>query len=422
MALESAHSSQQLPPAADFDLSSNMHSFKGASKNSPNGSLVSGEDSLELIASHSSSSSGLADLRPLVTIVIPAYNEALILEQNLHLLCRYMQHLEDDYRWELVVINDGSRDETAALAEGFASNCPNVQVIHHVTNMGLGQALRTGFDHARGDYVITLDLDLSYAPEHIEQLLAKIRQTRAKIVVTSPYMQGGKVSNVPELRKFLSLWANRFLSLAARRNVATLTGMVRVYDARFLESLNLRSSGMEVNPEVIHKAMLMSERIEEIPAHLNWRTQQESAQREHSQRPRKKASRRKSSMKILRHSWAIFYYGFVFRPVMFFIIPSLAFFILAIYCIFWMLVRSWEAYQQISQVAPPHDLSEPVALAFQQAPHTFIIGGMLLMLAIQLFSLGILAVQNKRYFEEIYYLGSSIYRSTKSKSGRRSNY
>jgi glycosyltransferase involved in cell wall biosynthesis len=396
MALESAHSSQQSQSIAEFDIPSSAHS------------LTVSEDGSAIPPIS-------ADLRPLVTLVIPAYNEALILEQNLSLLCSYMQHLERDYRWEVVLVNDGSRDETGPLAETFVSRYSNIQVIHHFSNMGLGQALRTGFDHARGDYVITLDLDLSYAPEHIEQLLLKIRQTRAKIVVTSPYMQGGKVSNVPELRRLLSLWANRFLSLAARRNVATLTGMVRVYDARFLESLNLRSAGMEVNPEVIHKAMLMEERIEEIPAHLSWRSQQEPQQ---ADLPRRKSPRRQSSMKILRHSWAIFYYGFVFRPVMFFIIPSLLFFLSALYCIFWMLVRSWNAYQEISQTAPPHDLSDAVALAFQQAPHTFIIGGMLLMLAIQLFSLGILAVQSKRYFEEIYYLGSSIYRSTKAPRSR----
>jgi hypothetical protein len=51
-----------------------------------------------------------------------------------------------------------------------------------------------------------------------------------------------------------------------------------------------------------------------------------------------------------------------------------------------------------------------IARAFQGAPHTFVIGGMLLMLSIQLFSLGVLAVQSKSYFEEIFYLASAIYR------------
>lgn len=343
-------------------------------------------------------------LRPLVSIVIPAYNEELVLESNLDILCAYMSRLEAEYDWELLIVNDGSRDRTGQLAEKFAKHHKKVFVVHHPINMGMGQALKTGFSHCQGDYIVTLDLDLSYAPEHIERLLSRIRQTGARVVVTSPYMQGGRVSNVPGLRKFLSIWANRFLSLAAKRNISTLTGMVRVYDARFLAGLNPRASGMEINPEIIHKTMLLEEKIEEIPAHLHWRTPAASSG------PKK--PRRQSSMKILKHTWAVFYYGFVFRPVMFFILPSLFFFLLSAYCIIWMLIHCWTNYQILAQAAPFPDPTVAVANAFQQAPHTFIIGGMLLMLSIQLFSLGILAVQSKRYFEEIFYLGSAIYRST----------
>ena len=59
---------------------------------------------------------------------------------------------------------------------------------------------------------------LSYSPDHIEKMLAKIRETRAKIVIASPYLKGGKVSNVPWLRKTLSKWANRFLARASGGN------------------------------------------------------------------------------------------------------------------------------------------------------------------------------------------------------------
>ena len=211
------------------------------------------------------------DDKPLVSIVAPAYNEAAIIQNNLIDLCQYLETLEEEYQWELILVNDGSRDNTGSLAEVFASSRPNVHVVHHVRNEGLGQALRSGFAQSQGTYIITLDLDLSYAPEHVGALLTKIRQTGAKLVVTSPYMKGGKVSNVPRLRLLLSIWANRFLSVAARHNVSTLTGMVRVYDAEFLRVLNLRSAGMEINTEIVHKATLLGVRIEEIPAHLHWR-------------------------------------------------------------------------------------------------------------------------------------------------------
>jgi glycosyltransferase involved in cell wall biosynthesis len=343
------------------------------------------------------------NLKPFVSIVTPAYNEASVIQDNLIDLCRYLDLLESEYRWELIIVNDGSRDNTGALADDFARSRGNVYVVHHLRNAGLGQALRSGFDQAQGDYIVTLDLDLSYSPDHVELLLAKIRQTGAKLVVASPYMRGGRVSNVPWLRLLLSVWANRFLSVMARHNLSTLTGMVRVYETEFLRVLNLKSTGMDINPEVVHKAMLLGAKIEEIPAHLHW----------HSQPVGK--SKRKSSMKIVGHIWATFYYGFVFRPVMFFIIPSLVCSLVALYSILWMFRHWWMSYQELARATQTPSVTEAIALAFEHFPHTFLIGGMMILISIQLFSLGVLAVQNKRYFEEIFYLGTAIYRATRKR-------
>jgi glycosyltransferase involved in cell wall biosynthesis len=341
--------------------------------------------------------------RPYVSLLVPAYNESAIILQNLEILCNHMRGLEEFYEWELVVVNDGSKDDTAIKAEAFARRYNNVRVIHHRVNSGLGRAFKTGFEHCNGDYIVTLDLDLSYSPEHIDRLLAEIQRTGAGVVVASPYMKGGRVTNVPWFRKVLSIWANRFLSITAERSLTTLTGMVRVYDARFVKDLNVKSRGMEVNPEVIHKARLLEERVGEIPAHLEWRVQQAQP----------KANRRKSSMKIFRHTSAVIFFGFLFRPVMFFILPSLLFFLVSCYSNAWVIIHCWTYYQQYAQsgLGASTTLSGAVAAAFQQSPHTFVIGGMTLMLAIQLFSLGILSMQSKRYFEEIFYLGTTINRS-----------
>src|SRR5882762_9392586 len=146
--------------------------------------------------------------KPLVSVVVPAYNEEAIVARNLASLYEYMESLEDECRWEIILVNDG----TGELAEAFARGRSNVRVLHHAVNFGLGQAIRFGFNHCRGDYIVTLDLDLSYSPEHIRELLAKIQETKAKIVVTSPYMEGGRISNVPWLRRTSSVLANRFLS------------------------------------------------------------------------------------------------------------------------------------------------------------------------------------------------------------------
>jgi glycosyltransferase involved in cell wall biosynthesis len=346
--------------------------------------------------------------KPFVSIVTPAYNEAAIIEQNLTRLCEYMETLEDEYRWELIVVNDGSSDETGDLAEAFAKTRDNVHVLHHMYNFRLGQALRYAFNNCRGDYVVTIDVDLSYSPDHIGKLLAKIKETRAKIVIASPYTKGGKVSNVPWLRKTLSIWANRFLSLTVTKDnllpsLSTLTGMVRAYDGRFLSRLNLKAMDVDIQPEILYKAMILRARIVEIPAHLNWGSDETGGKQ------------RRSSIRLAKSLISSLLSGFMFRPFMLFILPGLVLVVLSLYPFAWIFIHTFHHFQNpaLSGLAFDHRLSGAIALAFGQSPHAFIVGGVTLMLAIQLISLGILALQNKKYFEELFHISSAVYKSNK---------
>ncbi len=334
---------------------------------------------------------------PLVSLVLPAYNEAAIIERNLGVLSEYMATLAHRFRWEMIIVNDGSRDETGQIIDRFAAGKDNVFALHHRSNFGLGQAFKYAFGHCRGDYVITLDVDLSYAPEHIEQLLDKLIDSNAKLVLASPYMEGGSISNVPWLRRLLSIAANRFLSFFSHGNLSTLTCMVRAYDGRFIRSLNLRGTGMEINPETVYKAMIMRAKIEQVPAHLHWSPPDEGVQR-------------RSSMRLFKHIVGTLLSGFIFRPFMFFILPGLALLVFALYVNVWMILHFLEAYATLPAELPTDRVSVAVATAYQQYPHTFIVGLLSLMLAVQLVSLGILALQSKTYFEEIFHLGTAIKR------------
>ena len=342
------------------------------------------------------------DVRPLVTVVLPAFNESAILEKNLTTVCRYLDSLQGEYRWEVIVVNDGSKDETGKIAESIARREPNVVVVHHPTNFGLGQALRTGFNHSHGDYVVVLDMDLSYAPDHISLLLEKIRKTYAEVVVASPYTEGGRVSAVPWLRKTLSVWGNKFLSAASQCDISTLTGMVRVYDGPFIRTVSLRAQGMEINPEILYKSMLLRARIEEVPGHLDWTAQ-------NSQGPV-----RKSSMRVFRHVVSTVLSGLIFRPFMFFVIPGIALSAFAFYANVWMFIHFFEQYGSaalVHEAAGLPRMTAALAAAYALHPHTFVIGLLALMLAIQLISLGVLSLQSKKYFEDMFFVASGIYRS-----------
>ena len=345
------------------------------------------------------------DKRYLVSIVVPGFNEEALVENNLKIICDYMETLQDRYDWELVFVNDGSTDRTGELADQFARTRNNVLVLHHPYNFRLGQALRYAFSRCRGDYVVVLDLDLSYSTDHIERLLNKINQTRAKIVIASPYMEGGRVSNVPWLRKVLSKWANRYLCLSAAKDpfsdkLTTITGMVRAYDRRFLNRLHLKAMGMEINAEIINKAKILRARIVEVPAHLNWLSDPSA---------KKKKGSRKSSMRLVGTMLQSLVSGFMFRPFLFFILPGMLLSLVSLYPITSAFIHSVKHYHMLAAESSALDFkfSEAIGAAFKQSPHAFVVGGFALIIGMQLFSLGLMALQNKRYFDELFSISSS---------------
>lgn len=344
-----------------------------------------------------SPSAATSAAKPLVSLVLPAYNEAAIVEQNLGILCRYMTGFEAEYRWEIVLINDGSTDDTGPIAERFARTTSNVVVLHHPTNFGMGQALISGFRYSRADYVLTLDLDLSLSPDHIPALLHTIQRTHAKIVVASPFVKGSRISHVPWLRKAMSISANRFLARAANVGASSITGMSRIYDGRFLRTLNLKATGMDINAEVLFKAMMLRARVVEIPAHLDWQAGMATG------------PARRSRMRIWNQILGVLVSGFLFRPTHLFLLPGLVLLVLSLYTNAWMLTHWWTAYRALPPDAWLLDrVSDAARAAFLAHPHTFVVGGLSMVAAIQILGLAFLSLQQKKYFEDLFHLGTSF--------------
>ncbi len=334
-----------------------------------------------------------------VSLVIPVYNEEAIIESSLDTIFAYLD-TKNNYQWEVIIVNDGSRDRTGELAENYLKKRTNLKVIHHKLNKNLGAALRTGFETATGYYIVTYDLDLSYSPDHIGRLLDKIVETGAEMVIASPYMKGGKVTGVPARRLMYSKVVNKMMSITSQKKLSTYTGMVRAFKADFLKSLNLKAMDYEINPEMIYKAFILRARIVEIPAHLDWSFQN------------KAGASRMSGMRILRGIFSGFMSGYIFRPYFFFFAVGIALSIVFLYIFIWTLINIFSVYPDISPVSGYFDakLSEAVAVTFKERPHAFFVGGGVLLVAIQFLSLGFLSLQNKRYFEETLNINTKILR------------
>jgi glycosyltransferase involved in cell wall biosynthesis len=348
--------------------------------------------------------------RPLVSIVLPAYEEAAILREHVIVLLEYLKTLKRRFRFEIVIVNDGSRDRTGEIASQLAAEFDGIRAFHHPRNFGPGQALKTGFAQCRGQYVLVLDIDLSYGPEHVALLLERITKTGARLVLASPYMRGGRVVDVPWLRVVFSRVANWFLARASGQRISTMTCMVRAIDGRFLRSMHLRSTGMDVMPEMIHKAKLLRASIEEVPAELNW------------ERQNRLRGKRRSSLKLLQQILGTTVSGFILRPFTFLLVPGLLLLAFAAYVNTWMVIHFLQAHAELGATPGAlQDMSTAVALAYSRYPHTFIVGLLALMLAMQLIGMAMLSLQNKRYFDELFHLGSTLLRERREADLRRAD-
>src|ERR671933_178039 len=116
-----------------------------------------------------------------LSVVIPAYNEAAILGET---IARVAGYLEASGQHELLVVDDGSRDATAAIVEACAEQHPCVRLIRNPGNRGKGYAIRNGVLHARGEYVLYTDADLVYPIDGVAPFLAALR-TGADVAIGS---------------------------------------------------------------------------------------------------------------------------------------------------------------------------------------------------------------------------------------------
>jgi glycosyltransferase involved in cell wall biosynthesis len=105
---------------------------------------------------------------PSLTMFFPAYNDAGTIASLVIQAVKVAGRLTTDF--EVIVVNDGSKDATAVIADELARTYPQVRVVHHPTNRGYGGALRTGFATASKDLIAYTDGDAQYDPSELETL------------------------------------------------------------------------------------------------------------------------------------------------------------------------------------------------------------------------------------------------------------
>jgi dolichol-phosphate mannosyltransferase len=204
-----------------------------------------------------------------LTVIAPMYNEADNIETTISMVKETLSDF--DKPWEFLLVDDGSDDNTLEIARRFERQISNLRVLHYPVNCGRGKALRTGFKHARGRYVVSIDFDLSYSPDHILKIYEELADPSQMndVVLGSAYMKDGKVIGVSPLRHFISKIGNKVLEYTFPQSFKTSTCILRGYKMEVLKTLELESNGKEIHLEILSKVCALGYTVKEIPATLS---------------------------------------------------------------------------------------------------------------------------------------------------------
>lgn len=224
-----------------------------------------------------------------IILTMPAYNEARVIRELLTQAEEAFSRL--GIEWHILVVDDGSKDDTAAIVREFAAAEPRVRLIQHEVNKGLGPAIVTGLSGAveiaddPATLIVSMDADLTHPPMVVAQMIAAAERG-ADMIIASRFQPGSQVMGLSPFRHLLSWGARNVFSLFLRiPGVKDYTcGFRAVRAHRIREALErfgqdgfITRKGFACTDEVLVKLALLGVKIREIPFILRYDLKQGSS-------------------------------------------------------------------------------------------------------------------------------------------------
>jgi len=200
----------------------------------------------------------------LISVVIPVFNEELTIGNVIERLTAVVQKI--GFKYEIIAVDDCSTDRSLEI-----SKSQSAKVFSLKKHMGKGYALRAGFAKAKGDIITTIDSDGSHRPEELPRLLAPILRNKADLVIGSRYLSQKPVAtkklNDAGVRLF-----NFLIKILTRVEVSDSQSGYRVMKSAVLRNMRLKSTGYEIESEMLVKTALQGFRVIEVPISFEQRT------------------------------------------------------------------------------------------------------------------------------------------------------
>lgn len=189
-----------------------------------------------------------------VIVLIPAFNE----EKTIG---KVIGNLKNEGFENIVVVNDGSTDQTEKIAEKKKAT-----VLTHIVNRGLGASLKTGFEYAKktkAEFVVTFDADGQHRAEDIKRLVAPLKNQKADVVIGSRLLKPNK--EMPFLRKMVNWLSNILTFIIYGIRTSDSQSGLRALNRKALALIELKTQKMEVSSEIFKEIKRNGLRLAEIP-------------------------------------------------------------------------------------------------------------------------------------------------------------
>lgn len=215
-------------------------------------------------------------------VLVPVLNEAANLPRLSQSLAALHREFAEHFQVRVILIDDGSVDDTAGLARQAAAEAGfPLEILRHETNLGPGKAFHTGFSHLfpllrEDDLVLTIEGDNTSRLELVKQMLTRMGEGY-QVIFASPYMYGGAIINTSTFRVFLSAVANLFVKeMLGLHGLLTVSSFFRLYRGAALKILQRRygpgiveRAGFECMVEMAMKMVFCGLSISEVPMVLD---------------------------------------------------------------------------------------------------------------------------------------------------------
>jgi dolichol-phosphate mannosyltransferase len=205
-------------------------------------------------------------------VVIPTYQEA---ENIADVLGRVRESVQEA---NILVVDDGSPDGTADLAQETADRLGQIDVLRRPGKSGLGPSYRAGFAwglERQHTVLIEMDADLSHDPAVLPPLIGAVGDGGADLAIGSRYVPGGAIPGWPASRRLQSQWGNRYIGFMLRMPVRDATAGFRAYRSEIIEKIGLdqvRADGYGFQIEMAYEVSKAGGEILEIPITFRDRT------------------------------------------------------------------------------------------------------------------------------------------------------